>query len=809
MNEATLEAKVHQVLENIFPTFKQVGVTHQVSFSVKFGHRNLTVNNKPPGHYNKAVADVLLTIADKPVILLEIKADGHKITQEDIDQGISYGRLVAQIPPITAISNSTDTRLFNTFTKDRLDESEVDESLIAKILAQGLKVAAADVRSAVETLMGSDPRFFAQVAKQITQGHLQHQLGPVQDLLKAVSPDFQLQRNLVDLIFHQNSIGRPVIAIRGGAFSGKTNLLYQLFKRAESQSGFYVLYWDCNEATFGIFQKLANELSSTLSYSIDREKVRAWFITIKQRDPNTRLFFCFDNLDFDTNNGIVAEVTELISLFQGTSNTVVYTVDDYKYEKIAYVDDRPYKTALGEGGVLLDLDMLDDQEYQAAMRTLRENFQIVIARGGAHSALYRQPRILRLLTAEIVRGARDDGSITLLDAVPDDRILTALKSNKLFVPKNIERYRNFCLAVLADMKSHHKTPEVSIISHGTGMIRFATYNNLFKKEYKKLAQTGLVGKRTYGGVEYVVPRVPELLSGCAVDVIYDRMNSCFRNENFKEVADILLKLSAYFPYSEIVGCQVLRKIGSSGEWEFFSGVVSSLLERPPIGQPVSSADVMLFEQAIGTVTASVSAGEDDGRMFDSPLPYLILSHLAKTPLGLIDPGDHDELAFWHTLLYTLASTDAPLFPIENGRFIGQQGLQMWEIRGVGSFISQEEGVIEPIVQSLSEAILHKHDSVERLYERALAEENLIAMWRIQLANEAARPVLSTLGSPWPKWLDDRFYDEFSTLLELKLTDLAEDVDGKQAASPVQTPSWMTKATGLQGDIGDDVDSSKE
>jgi len=50
-NEATLQARIDKVLNEVFPTFKDVKVEHQKSFSIKFGHHAVTVDLKEPSKY--------------------------------------------------------------------------------------------------------------------------------------------------------------------------------------------------------------------------------------------------------------------------------------------------------------------------------------------------------------------------------------------------------------------------------------------------------------------------------------------------------------------------------------------------------------------------------------------------------------------------------------------------------------------------------------------------------------------------------------------------------------------------------------
>lgn len=125
-NEATLEARIDRVLTSAFPTFKDVKVEHQKSFSIKFGHHNVKVDLKEPSNYpSRAIFDILLTIEKKNVILLELKKEGLALTEKDVLQGISYARLLHPMPPLTLISNGIDNHFYNTYTKEIIEATTI------------------------------------------------------------------------------------------------------------------------------------------------------------------------------------------------------------------------------------------------------------------------------------------------------------------------------------------------------------------------------------------------------------------------------------------------------------------------------------------------------------------------------------------------------------------------------------------------------------------------------------------------------------------------------------------------------------
>lgn len=101
LNEATLEERIGSVLKTTFPAFQKLKVKHQESFSIKFGNHNVFVDSKEPSEYPaRAIYDILLTTEDEKtnLILLELKKEGKSITPDDIEQGLSYARLIHPMP---------------------------------------------------------------------------------------------------------------------------------------------------------------------------------------------------------------------------------------------------------------------------------------------------------------------------------------------------------------------------------------------------------------------------------------------------------------------------------------------------------------------------------------------------------------------------------------------------------------------------------------------------------------------------------------------------------------------------------------
>jgi hypothetical protein len=261
VNEATLEARLNRVLTTVFPTFKEVKVEHQKSFSIKFGHHNVDVDLKEPSKYpSRAIFDILLTIGGENIILLELKKESIALTEEDALQGISYARLVHPMPPLTLVSNGLDNQFYNTYTKEKIEKTSVDFDFVQRLTNNSFSLATNDFKNAVNLLLNREPELFSKVINQITESKFGRLLGDIDDFTKSISPNFLIERQNIEEVISHFSKGSALVGIIGSAFSGKTNLLYQFFLKVKSEKDF-LLYLDCNDHNYSIFQQLANHFT--------------------------------------------------------------------------------------------------------------------------------------------------------------------------------------------------------------------------------------------------------------------------------------------------------------------------------------------------------------------------------------------------------------------------------------------------------------------------------------------------------------------------------------------------------------------
>jgi len=107
----------------ILPYLKDLGfdeseISFEDSFSITLGRQKKIIGGR---------SDILCKRNGQNLFLIELKKDSLLITQKDINQGISYARLLDNIAPFTIISNGKETKVYDSITKKDLTDTNISE----------------------------------------------------------------------------------------------------------------------------------------------------------------------------------------------------------------------------------------------------------------------------------------------------------------------------------------------------------------------------------------------------------------------------------------------------------------------------------------------------------------------------------------------------------------------------------------------------------------------------------------------------------------------------------------------------------
>lgn len=118
MNEEEIRGKL------LLPFLDDLGfdlseISLEKSFSIRLGKSKHTITGR---------SDILCKRNGKNLFIIELKNDSISINQEDIDQGISYARLlIDNIAPFTIVTNGKTTKIFDSISRKELTGTKISK----------------------------------------------------------------------------------------------------------------------------------------------------------------------------------------------------------------------------------------------------------------------------------------------------------------------------------------------------------------------------------------------------------------------------------------------------------------------------------------------------------------------------------------------------------------------------------------------------------------------------------------------------------------------------------------------------------
>ena len=346
MNEAEFQSLVDAFIRKFLPSFQEAHISSQRNFSLKLGHHNVIVDGKEPSKFAiRGIYDLLIEINGAPLIMLELKRPGLALTDDDVCQAISYARLTDKITPLTILTNSNETFIYNTYTRRKIETEEIDNDLIQTLLRQGLSLAAEDFKNAVDNIFKSDKHTFFGIINNISNDAFTALSGSLREYTKPICNDFLIERTILSEII-QDLKTEPFQIITGDPYVGKTTLLYDLYLKL-TNDGHGVLYIDSLDLRYSTFRMLANQLTKILQYRINEDQVREWLILAASQNLSGNLYIIFDNLKATAPSLVMEQVTELTEIFDGRRNGIILSSDTANYSLLSKAQARNVSSPIG------------------------------------------------------------------------------------------------------------------------------------------------------------------------------------------------------------------------------------------------------------------------------------------------------------------------------------------------------------------------------------------------------------------------------------------------------------------------------
>lgn len=217
--------------------------------------------------------DILCKKGNKNLFVFELKRDSKQIDQEDIDQGISYARLLHPIAPFMIVSNGIDTQVFDTITKEKLNGKKIKES---KFVKNNFEITIQNDISlryeALKYFIGYSNENLKTFCDLQNEKELSSLLGNKEKLNVKYVPDLFIERNCLKQKFEEfKNTNTNTFLILGNSGVGKTNSMCNFVKTTSSDN--LVLFYRGSFLSKHLFQKIRGDFDWVFSSSLKEVEV--------------------------------------------------------------------------------------------------------------------------------------------------------------------------------------------------------------------------------------------------------------------------------------------------------------------------------------------------------------------------------------------------------------------------------------------------------------------------------------------------------------------------------------------------------
>jgi hypothetical protein len=301
MNEEEIKGKL------LLPFLNDLGfdlseISLETSFKIRLGKSLHTISGR---------LDILCKRNGKNLFIIELKNDAISISQDDIDQGISYSRALDDIAPFTIISNGKITKIFDSITKIELTGKRISE--VSDYWKNGCTLSTdIELRIRYEALK-KFVSFSDRNLQEFCKNQVQDRMGPIVGGIDSPSAKF-----VKELHIHRNDLisefkdfvdsEASAFAVIGSAGVGKTNAICSL--ALQSLDDKFVFFYNAAIINKSPLEHIAQDLNGVFSSKSDSDLV------LKKLDElgrfiNKKVLLFIDAIDESVNTNIAIELSEI------------------------------------------------------------------------------------------------------------------------------------------------------------------------------------------------------------------------------------------------------------------------------------------------------------------------------------------------------------------------------------------------------------------------------------------------------------------------------------------------------------------
>ncbi len=264
------------------------------SFSIRLGHNTIIVGKEKKQKFLWGRSDILVSRSGNPLLLVEVKKPGNKLTEEDAQQAVSYARLTSQITPFALLTNGTEFKVFDVLESNMQEIESPEDSTWAKNgqklqgLFQELKTEAEQKIIAIN----------ADILERFCLNQVEDELKLLKSGVggnKKFIPELYIVRNDLEKSFNSwLFLQSPFFAVTSPSGFGKTNFMCSTAERL--QSDYFVLFYSANTLRESIYSAIISDFKWEFQKSKNIAQIIQKFNYISQKHSKQLIIF-IDGLD--------------------------------------------------------------------------------------------------------------------------------------------------------------------------------------------------------------------------------------------------------------------------------------------------------------------------------------------------------------------------------------------------------------------------------------------------------------------------------------------------------------------------------
>jgi hypothetical protein len=213
----------------------------ETTFKIQLGRGVHTVHGA--AHDASGRSDILCRRNGRPLFLIELKAEAEALTDTERQQGLSYARLLEPMAPYVLLSNGVETRLYDTVTGERIDQSG---SVLLSEFRPSLETEIAIRFEALKLFIGLSSENLSVLCKSHNQAALfpfraESDGPPSEQLQRKFIPSVYVRRRALEERFRAflGQTDHVVFPVIGSSGTGKPNFLCFLAESVSEPTLFY------------------------------------------------------------------------------------------------------------------------------------------------------------------------------------------------------------------------------------------------------------------------------------------------------------------------------------------------------------------------------------------------------------------------------------------------------------------------------------------------------------------------------------------------------------------------------------------